>query len=292
MEIINDNQAEKHRVQALVRLVADLPQPTRRDIVNLLQPLLLVETNDGGEVQSSANNTFRIAEDCGLIIENQGRVLGLGVPAEKFETMPAFQQYMQSVVLGVTEEGKSNYLFNLFSAWYAVQDERVLQDLVKTGYDGPFNDQLYPDAPPPRHFNDTKLRAWRKWATFLGLGWPMRFGQREIIIPDATVRIRSLLPALFPDKALLPFGTFMERLAHYCPELDGGVLFRYCWQASRGAEERGRRISLMLSTALRTLHGLGVIRLEEHADALENWQLYSAEGNPHHQITHITLAGA
>lgn len=121
----------------------------------------------------------------------------------------------------------------------------------------------------------------------------MRFGPREIIIvPDATVRIRSLLPALFPDKALLPFGTFMERLAHHCPELDGGVLFRYCWQASRGAEERGRHISLMLSTALRTLHGLGVIRLEEHADALENWQLHPAEGNPHRQITHITLVGA
>ncbi len=291
MEIINDNQAEKHRVQALVRLVADLPQLTQRDVVNLLQPLLLVEANNSGDVQSSANNTCRIAEDCGLIVENRDQILEVRVPPEKFETMPAFQQYMQSVVLGVTEEEKSNYLFNLFSAWYAVQNERVLQDLVKTGYDGPFNDQMFPDA-STRYFNSTKLTAWRKWATFLGLGWPMRFGQREIIIPDATGRIRPLISELFPGKTLLPFGSFMERLALHCPELDGGQLFRYCWQASRGAEEHSRYISLMLSTALRTLDGLGVIRLEEQADALENWQLYPAQGNPHQQVTHIILVGA
>ncbi len=291
MEIINDNQAEKHRVQALVRLVADLPQSTQRDVVNLLQPLLLVETKNSGDVQSSANNTCRIAEDCGLIVENRDQKLEVCVPPEKFETMPAFQQYMQSVVLGVTEEEKSNYLFNLFSAWYAVQNERVLQDLVKTGYDGPFNDQMFPDA-STRYFNSTKLTAWRKWATFLGLGWPMRFGQREIIIPDATGRIRPLISELFPGKTLPPFGSFMERLALHCPELDGGALFDYCWQASRGVEERGRHISLMLSTALRTLDGLGVICLEEQADALENWQLYPAQGNPHQQVTHITLVGA
>lgn len=291
MEIINDNQVEKHRVQALVRLVADLPKPTRLEVVNLLQPKLLVESTSSGDIQSSAANTYRIAEDCRLIVVNQDQVLEPGVPSEKFETMSAFRHYMQSVVLGVTEEGKSNYLFNLFLAWYAVQDERVLKELTKTGYDGPFNDQLFPDAPPPRHFNATKLTAWRKWATFLGLGWPMRFGSREIIIPDATVRIRPLLPTLFPDKALLPFGIFMERLAVTCPELDGGALYHYCWQASRGADERGRRLSLMLSTALRTLDGLGVVRLEEHADALEKWQLYPADGKPHKQATHITLRG-
>ena len=96
MEIINDNQAEKHRLQALVRLVADLPQPTRQDVADLLQPLPLVETNTSGDVQSSSNNTCRIAEDCGLIVENRGRILEPGVPTEKVETMPALQQYMQS----------------------------------------------------------------------------------------------------------------------------------------------------------------------------------------------------
>lgn len=83
----------------------------------------------------------------------------------------------------------------------------------------------------------------------------------------------------------------MQRLARACPELDGGRLFTYCWQASRRGEEQGHRLSLMLSTALRTLDGLGHICLLARADAAENWQLSPAEGSRHQLVTHIGYGG-
>jgi hypothetical protein len=100
-----------------------------------------------------------------------------------------------------------------------------------------------------------------------------------------------VLAELFGEQTGLTFAQFMERLAHICPELDGGHLFKYCWQASRGGEERGNRLSLMLSTALRTLDGLGHLRLLSQADASENWRLYPAEGSRHQQVTHIEYRG-
>lgn len=291
MEIINEGPAEDHRIRALARLVTTLQKSTPTDIIDLVQPLELVGQTSSKEAQSTARNALKIAEECGLIVENQDHLLELLVSPEQVETMSAFQNYMRGAILGVTEEGKSNYLLNLFSAWYAVQDERVFAELLRIGYDGPFNDQMFPDA-SGRPFNSTKFTTWRRWANFLGLGWPLRVGAREILVPDATERIEPLLPLLFQERLRLLFGQFMERLARLCPELDGGKLFTHCWQASRGAEDHGKRLSLMLSTALRTLDGLNIIHLIHQADALETWQLYPAQGSQHQQVTHIELAGA
>lgn len=83
------------------------------------------------------------------------------------------------------------------------------------------------------------------------------------------------------------FGTFMDQLAEHCPELDGGVLFNRCWQASRGAEQRGNRLSLMLSNGLRVLHEAGAVQLDLVADAAIKWRLYPAVGHPVAQVSHI-----
>jgi len=286
MEIINEGQAEKHRLQALVMLVIELGEVEQSHLYDLLQPR---EPGDAQDAQSSARVTLLVAKECQLVSVDEKRCVRGLVERAQCEQLPAFQALMAHRLLGVSAEDASNYLFNLFSAWYAVQDEKVLQELVETGYDGPFNDQVFPDA-PTRSFNGTKLVAWRKWAVFLGLGWILRLGGREILVPDASKRVRSVLGELFGEQTTLMFAHFMERLASVCPELDGGRLFTYCWQASRG-EEKGNRLSLMLSTALRTLDGLGHLRLLCQADALESWRLYPAEGSRHQQVTHIEYRG-
>ncbi|HVB25454.1 MAG TPA: protein DpdG [Ktedonobacteraceae bacterium] len=286
MEIISEGQVEPHRLRALVKLIVDLKEPDVQDIYDLLQPAAL--TTD----QSAVKATFRIAVDCGLVADSKNtRAL---VSAEQVETMTAFQKLMQQCLLNVTEEGRPNYRLNLYTAWYAVQNERVFRELATLGYDGPFNTEVFPNTSESdeRRFNSTKLNGWRKWATFLGFGWIRRIGSASIVIPDATVRLHTSLDALLQDKQRISFGQFMKRLATTCPELDGGKLFDYCWQASRGAEQPGNQVSLMVSTGLRTLYSQGVIELSEQADALDIWHLYPAEGSLYQRVTHIQRIGA
>jgi hypothetical protein len=43
----------------------------------------------------------------------------------------------------------------------------------------------------------------------------------------------------------------------------------------------------MLSNGLRGLRDMGQLELIRQADATDNWQLYSAAGDPDGQVTHI-----
>jgi hypothetical protein len=291
MEIINDSRVEWRRLWALVRLVAELGTTTKEELIDLLQPQVLVEKS----ASSTSAITYRVAKDAGLIQEHEdkNKTVSLGVAPEKVTSEVAFQNCMRDIMLGVTERHQSNYRFNLFSAWYAVQDTRVFHDLAEQEYFPQFSADMAfsQETNDPRFFDKEKLNGWRKWATFLGLGWPMKIGRREIVVPDATRRLRSALPTLFQENTHMALGQFIESLGRYCPELDGGKLFTYCWQASRGSEIQGNRLSLMLSTALRTLDKLKIIRLEYRADALSIWQLYPAQGSVYQQLTHIEYLG-
>lgn len=292
MEVINVSQVEPHRLRVMTKLIVDLQEPKRQNIIKLLQPPALLAGNTSESALSTSSNTFRIAVDCKLVTdsENAEKSTTALVTSEQVATMSAFQILMQQRVLGISEDGQPNYLFNLYSAWYAVQNEKVLYQLVEQGYDGPFNAEVFPNA-IERPFNSTKFIAWRKWAIFLGFGWTAKIGNRDVLISDATKRLRNILDQLFGDDSKMSFSLFMERLAIRCPELDGGVLFTYCWQASRGSEQRGNQVSLMVSTGLRTLDGLNVIQLIEQADAVDVWQLYPAAGNPRQRVTHIQRVG-
>lgn len=289
MEIINDARVEWRRLWALVRVVVELGAPTRQEIFDVLQPQTLVEKS----ASTAASITYRVAIDAGLIRENEDKTISLEVASEKLADEGAFQDCMRDIILGVTEKHQSNYLFNLFSAWYAVQDTRVFYDISENKYFPQFNADMASsqETDDQRLFNDTKLNGWRKWATFLGLGWSMKFNGREIVVPDATKRLRAALPAIFQEDTYMSFEHFVERVGRICPELDGGKLFTYCWQASRGSEIQGNKLSLMISTGLRTLDKLQTVRLEYRADALNIWQLCPALGSVHQHLTHIEYLG-
>jgi hypothetical protein len=283
-EILNSAVITPYRLHALLRLIPRLQSPSRQDLYDLLQPEAL--TDD----QKASKDVLMAALTMGLIVE-QDSVIRLEVERDQVESVDAFRRLMQDRVLGVTSDLSNNYLFNIFCAWYAVQDERVLQYELKE-FETQFNEQLYPDA-EVRPFNTTKLNGWRQWAAFLGVGWLMKFGNREVVIPDPSVRLRPYLQQLLPPPGeTIGFGLFMEELGLNCPELDGGELFLRCWSASRGAETRGNELSLMLSTALRAYHDLGDIELIRMADAGAIWQLYYTEGHPIREVSHIRRRSA
>lgn len=256
-------------------------------MIDLLQPSLLVSD------QSAAKNIYIAAVNCNIINELPDKTLVLNGETAQLESMQGFQLYMQERVLGMVEPYLPNYLFNLYSAWYIAQNERVFQ-FVEKDYETRFNEELFQDA-ESRTFNMTKFNGWRTWAAFLGLGWRIKpgFGGRsEILVPCASNRLRGVLAQLLTkDEQVIKFGLFAERMSELCPELDGGSLFAYCWEANCGSERRGNNLSLALSTGLRQLQDSGEIELIRQADASDIWQLYPAEGQVLKQVTHIRLRG-
>jgi len=271
----------------MVKLVSRLQAPTRKDVIDLLHPLVLISD------QSAAKNIYIAAVNCNIVSEAPDKTLVLNGEAAQLESTQGFQLYMQERVLGVTDPYKPNYLFNLYSAWYIVQNEHVFQ-FVEKDYETGFNEELFQDA-ESRTFNMTKFNGWLRWAAFLGLGWPIKpglIGRGEILVPCASNRLKGILTQLLiRDEQFIKFSLFSERLFELCPELDGGSLFTYCWEASRGSERRGNNLSLALSTGLRQLHDSGEIELIRQADATDIWQLYPAQGQVLKQVTHIRLRG-
>jgi hypothetical protein len=283
-EVLNNSVVTPPRLHAMVRLAARLKSPTRQDLYDLLQPGdALPQVAD----QKVAKDVYNTARSCGLLAEDDAKVVTLQVDPRSVELLADFRRHMQRALLGITDDSADNYLLNIYAAWYAVQDDKVFQFMPKD-FETRFNSEVFPDA-AGRHFNETKFNGWRDWAIFLGIGWPLRFRTREIMVPDAHDRIEPLLDVLLPDGGEpVLFGAFMDLLAEHCPELDGGVLFSRCWQASRGAEQRGNRLSTMLSNALRVLHEDGSIQLVLMRDAAARWQLYPAVGHPVAHVSHIS----
>lgn len=278
-EILNSAAITPHRLHALVRLVSRLKEPKREDVLNMLQPASLISNQDTSKTVYNAARLYNLIDD------SEG-VVRLVVDRDQIESVRGFQRFMQRILTGITDEQENDHLLNIYTAWYAVQNEQVLT-LERKNFESQFNEQVYPGV-EERQFNTTKFNGWRTWAAFLGWGRRMKISTFEILLPDASVRIEPLLDDLLPDEAqLVPFDDVAQRLAEACPELDGGTLFEYCWQASRGDEQRGKRLSLMLSTALRILHDHKQIELVRQPDAMQRWQFYPAMGHPVREVSHI-----
>ena len=284
-ELLNTAQVTPHRLLAVLRLVAERENLTYDEVRDLVQPPDLVDS------QHAADSVLDAGRLCGLIEEDSARTVRLLIPPQSVETPAAFRAFMQTRVLGVTDDLRPNYLFNLFSAWYIVQNAHVLA-YTRSDFEMQFNAQMsVPDA--DRQFNTTKYSGWRQWAAFLGLGWLFRLpsARAEVLMPDPSARLLPILPRLLGEGGeMAPFGMFARRLADQCPELDGGTLFERCWSSCNPGVLRSNQLSLALSSALRVLHARGVLRLEEQADARENWRLAQAHGTVN-AITHIGWGG-
>jgi hypothetical protein len=282
-EFIHWDSITPQRVFAIVSLVKQFGVVKRRELMELLQPTTVLDNKDAGERNYWAAKRFGLLSETG----DKDGVLQLAVPATAAESIDSFRLHMQQTLLGVTEDNKDYFLLNQFAAWYAVQGHFVF-DYSKLDIEAKFNEQLYPNAESRVFRERSNFNAWKVWAEFLGWGWSATFGTRRDVqlIPDATMRLRPLLPAILPLPTAVRMATFMDNLRMACPELDGGLMFERCWQASRGSEIRGNRLSLMLSTALRVLDKAGDLELIQKKDADENWTLFPAQSYSG-QITHI-----
>lgn len=290
VEMIKDKLViTPQRLYSLVRTIHQLDGLKRSDLVSLLQPSALTNNRD------TANILLRYARYYALIAEDDSRDsrVRLQISPNVIASYEDFRVHMQTVLLGVTGDSADNFLLNQFAAWYATQDEQVMT-YSRADCEVKFHQALYANSSERVLAEQPGLSAWQTWAEFLGWGWPIQFERREEtrIVPDATLRVQPLLDKLLPhDSKAVQMGVFMKELAEACPELDGGVLFERCWQASRGNEQRGNRLSLMLTTALRVLDARGEIEVMPSKDASENWALFPSQSRTN-TVTHIRRKAA
>lgn len=285
-ELFNDGPATPNRLHGLLRLVARRPDCPAPQLFHLMQPPSLAENTQNVE------NVLDVAQALALVDRPDGRLgrVSLVVPQDEFEDITAFRQLMTRRILGVTDVDSKNFVFNLFTGWYATMDDEVLR-LSGDRLADSFNQRVYPGA-QSQTMNGDKFPAWRTWAAFLGYGWIFVRGSSRILVPDCHDRIAGLIDSWLPaDGRTITFSAFIEQMAHDCPELDGGPLFARAVHAGAADQERGRRVSLMLSSALRGLHDAGRCELVELADALDGWSLFPASGHAIQDVTHIRRGG-
>ena len=173
----------------------------------------------------------------------------------------------------------------------AVQDERVFSYRSKAELARDYADKISErDFSEEEHgFNDTQYNGWLQWVEFLGWGWKMDLGF-DRLIPNCAGRLKPLLPKLLPDlKKELPMNEFMGHIATQCVEIDGGAEYERCWLESRPIDlndMRSKRLSLMLSSGLRSLQKRGEIELLAYDDSPASWRLYPKESSTD-VVTHI-----
>jgi hypothetical protein len=277
-EIFNHASITPQRVYALTRLVAANPRIKKERILTLLQPKAL------NSKQSTAEEILDAAVKIGLVKGDVWNTFSSNYELERLETYPLFRGIMQDLLLGIEEDGKDNFLLNLFIAWFAVNNGKYLKkpDLGVMATD--FN-RAFDSGADGRALNSTKLQGMDDWMIFLGFGWKMT---NFFIIPDASGRIEPLIDGLLPAGKETLMGEFMKKLAKKCPELDTGILFEKSRQTVAGNNLANNQISLMLSIALRTLEKKEKINLIFTRDVKDTWILYQDLNSTIERVTHIS----
>lgn len=271
------------RLQALCRLVDYFQQEktpvTQEQLFNFLQP-------EGNKNQ--VQQVFSIAKEGNLIATDPNGHVSLQMDKDEIKTMHTFRRAIAKRVFN-----HSSLIFCRFTAWYIGQGQRVYSSKpIDLAVD--FNSELNQSV-QANQFNDTNVRAWRPWVTFLGLGYSQRFRVDKstftIVIPNAMVRLQDVL---LENKTLererpLPFSEFMQWLQTVCPDLDGGELFT----RNQGKNSLpANHLSLAVSAGLRALHDLGEIKLRYVKDARDTWYLAKAESHEiPYQISEIVVGG-
>jgi hypothetical protein len=145
------------------------------------------------------------------------------------------------------------------------------------------------DDDEKRRFNATKSSPWKRWMIFLGLGVPM---PRSDLYPYPTQRLAREIVRMRSEDTIpkvLEVEAFIGRIAERMPYLDNGRLFLTSMDRVR-LPPLGRRISRVMSGALRDLHDDKRLTLDAIGDAKQSYAL-TQEPHAVKSIKAVTLEG-
>ena len=209
------------------------------------------------------NKSINVALDELGLLQPKDQILCLAVPPEIVFSPQAFRRYVSAQVFS-----RKDSTFVMLSKWVIGQNEKLLdmgtwEVMAKTCAS---QESLL------SRLNENAVLGWRFWAAFLGLGYL----SGTMLLPNMKQRLEDVLAEGF-------------RHSFKCEEAVLAADF-IAWLRSRLPEtELGSPLPLAVSSGLRTLHELGLIKLETWRDS-DRVMLYYVDGDPINAFSHITVS--
>lgn len=247
------------RVLSVCRLVAH--QSMTRDEIRKAMTLGL----DDEKAIDQINKSINVALEELSLIRAQADQLSLAVDPKVISTSASFRRYVSSRVFSAKDS-----TFYMFTRWLISQNEKIFSMKSWEGMAKNCGAEVKELSALP----ENAVYGWRFWAAFLGLGYL----SGTMIIPNMKLRIEDVLATSYADKfkyneAILA-QDFMYWLTTKLPEV-----------------EIGGKLPMALSAGLRTLHEVGLIKLETWSDSTPV-MLYYVDGDPINSFTHISVKEA
>ncbi|MBD0703850.1 hypothetical protein PsyrCH409_06290 [Pseudomonas viridiflava] len=291
MSLLSDIQGSAERIWSLLRLLdANGGWMKRDEVPQWMNPQFTAESSVApGPDATALSQTVGAAVSVGLIAATDGgyRLLLENVPLRFDGFADAVHQTLCQL-----PSGHADYVvLEAYAAiviltekyggthWIRERNNTELADTVLA-------QALRADSEEERRFNSTKLTPWVRWVTFMGLAMPQQ--ARGALYPTITERLERELSVLVDTLSPVTehvFADFLVSLGQRMPYIDGGALFIDLAQRE-GLRPMGRRLSRVLSNALRDLHDDGRIELIAVGDTAGMYELVG-EAHPVRAVTSI-----
>jgi len=224
----------------------------------------LLEPSDLGGTTKYFGTVRDAARQLGLISVKEGEI-SLAVESKQIASYDAMRKYIIGNINAISEG-----LFFAVSKEYVSMNENVFK--YKAVSEAVLVEHMSKAIGLPVYEDD--MRAWRFWASFLGLGNL----HDMILLPNMHQYLKSAIAVTNLKKG--EEYTFSDFISAIKPYAEIGL----------GDIEGDRKMNLAMSNGLRTLHDDDVIQLSHKLDSGDMWFLYEAELHTiKSTVTHVTV---
>jgi hypothetical protein len=233
------------------------------------KPLSVAELKEKMEPDYLNQNTsyasdYRGAAEELKLISISDHTVSLAVSPSVIKTPATMRRYIN----GMLEEFKNGHFYQVTNAYFNISGNILSGEKNVAAMGAEIGQRIN------RFIDAMEMRAWRFWASFLGFGYL----QEMFVIPNADVFLLDVIATAGFEKGYrYSFAEFINRILPYS-------------RIVIDANPANRQLNFGVSNGLRTLHDLGIIKLEHILDQADIWNLYPMKAHViSATITNITI---
>lgn len=225
----------------------------------------LLEPSDLGGSTKYFSTVRDAARQLGLISVKEGEI-SLAVDAKQVASYDAMRSFIIANIVAISEG-----LFFAVSKEYVSLNEKVFK--YKAVSEASLVEHMSKTIGVPVYEDD--MRAWRFWASFLGLGQL----HDMMLLPNMYQYLKSAIAVTNLKKGEeYAFADFISAIKPYS---EIGLTNNL---------EGSRKLNMAMSNGLRVLHDEGIIQLSHKLDSGDMWFLYELELHTiKSTVTHVTV---